>query len=105
MIDRSATLTCSQCLICCVRSHANGKVFKMVDIKVEWSTEPVETLIENVYSHQFVWDMSHQSYKGKNAQETAWLEIARECRLQERPSSVKAKWRDLWDTFQKKMKI
>ena len=103
--SRSAILTCSQCLICCERSHAKGMIFNMADVKVEWSTELVETLIENVRLNQVVWDLSHPSYKSKNAQEAAWIEIARECGLQERPCSVKAKWRDLRDTFRTKMKL
>ena len=62
----------------------------------------METLIENVHLNQVVWDLSHPSYKSKNAQGAAWIEIAPECDLQVRPCSVKAKWRDLRDTLRKK---
>ena len=54
--NRSAIFTCSQCLICCERSHAKGVIFNMADVKVEWSTELVETLIENVRLNQVVWE-------------------------------------------------
>ena len=50
--NRSAIFTCSQCLICCERSHAKGMIFNIADVKVEWSTELVETLIENVRLNQ-----------------------------------------------------
>ena len=99
--NRSVIFTCLQCLICCERSHAKGMIFNMADVKVEWSTELVETLIENARLNQVVWDLSHPRHKSKNTQEAAWIEIARECSLQERPCSVKANWRDLRDTFRK----
>ena len=54
--NRSAIFTCSQCLICCERLHAKGMIFNMADVKVEWSTELVETLIENVRLNQVVWE-------------------------------------------------
>ena len=78
----------------------------MADVKVEWSTELVETLIEKVRLKLVVWDLSHPSYKSKNAQKAAWIEIAPVCGLQERPCSVKAKWRALRDAIRiKKMKL
>ena len=77
----------------------------MADIKIEWSTELVDNLIENVRINEVVWDISNSKYKSKNAQETAWLNIARECGLEGRPACVKAKWRDLRDTYRKKLKL
>ena len=99
--SRSAILTCLQCLICCEHSHAKGVIFHKADVKVVWSTELLEMLIENVCLNQVVWDLSHPSYKSKNDQEAAWIEIARECGLKERPCRVKAIWRDFRGTFRK----
>ncbi len=64
----------------------------MADIKIEWSTELVDNLIENVRANEVVWDISNSMYKNRNAQETAWQNIARECGLEGRPACVKSKW-------------
>ncbi len=77
----------------------------MADIKTEWSTELVDNLIENVRANEVVWDISNSMYKNRNAQETAWQNIARECGLEGRPACVKSKWRDLRDTYKKKLKL
>lgn len=53
-------------------------------------------------ANAFVWDNSNPYYKKKNAQENAGLNIARECGLEGKPQCVKAKWRDLQDTYRSK---
>ncbi|XP_046851058.1 uncharacterized protein LOC124444477 [Xenia sp. Carnegie-2017] len=73
--------------------------------KIEWTPELVEALIENVSSNKVVWDTSNANYKNKNVQESAWLKIASECGLEGKASSIKAKWRDLKDTYRKKLKL
>ena len=72
--------------------------------KVEWTPELVEMLIESVRSNEVVWDTSSTSYKNKNAQESAWTRIADDCGLDGKASYAKAKWRDLKDTYRKKLK-
>ena len=73
--------------------------------KVEWTPELVEILIESVRSHKVVWDSSSSSYKNKNALESAWIQIALDCGLEGKASYAKAKWRDLKDTYRKKLKL
>ena len=69
--------------------------------KIGWTLELVETLIESVCSNNFVWDISSASYKNKNAQESAWMQIASDCGLEGKALCAKAKWRDLKDTYRK----
>ena len=69
--NRSLTLACSQCLISCEPLHVKSIIVSMADVKVEWSTELVEMLMEDFCLNQIVWDLGHPSYKIKNAQEAA----------------------------------
>ncbi len=41
----------------------------------------------------------------KNVQEAAWLRIAESIGLTKRPDFVRTKWRDLRDTYRKKLKF
>ena len=63
--------------------------------KVEWTPELVETLIESVRSKNVVWDTSSTSYKNKNAQESAWMQIASDCGLEGKALCAKAKRRHI----------
>ena len=67
--------------------------------KVEGTPEIVELLIESVRSQNVVWDSSCNSYKSKNALESAWVQILIDCGLEGKASHVKAKWHDLKDTY------
>ena len=78
--------------------------------KVEWTPEIMELieiveLIESVRSQKVVWDSSCNGYKSKNALGSAWVQIAIDCGLEGKASHVKAKWRDLKDTYRKKLKM
>ena len=73
--------------------------------KVEWTPEIVEFLIESVRSQKVFWDSRCNSYKSKNALESAWVQIAIDCCLEGKASHVKAKWHDLKDTYRTMLKM
>ena len=85
-----------------LRSQQQTKTAKAV--KVEWTPELVQMLIESVCSKKVVWDSSSASYKNKNAHESAWTQIADDCDLEGKASYTKAKWCDLKGTYRKKLK-
>ncbi len=72
---------------------------------IDWTPELVEMLIESVRSNKVLWDTSSSNYKNKTAQEAAWMQIAENCGREGKALSVKSKWRDLKDTYRKKLKL
>ena len=72
--------------------------------KIDWSNELVKALIDAVQNKEDVWNKSHALYRSNNAQESAWVEISKSIGLEGRPTCVKGKWRDLRDTYRKKLK-
>ena len=72
--------------------------------KIDWNNDLVGALIDSVHEHEVVWNTSKASYKNKNVQEAAWQRIAESIGLAGRPNFVKIKWRDLRDTYRKKLK-
>eukprot|EP00795_Rhopilema_esculentum_P008399 gene8399-14377_t len=72
--------------------------------KIDWSNELVEKLIDVVQNKEVVWKKFHTPYRNKNAQEWAWMETAKSLGLEGRPTCVREKWRDLRDTYRKKLK-
>ena len=73
--------------------------------KIDWNIDLVGALIEQVHENETVWNTASRLYKNKNSQEAAWLRISSNIGLEGRPSCARAKWRDLRDTFRKKLKV
>ena len=65
----------------------------------------MELLIASVRSQKVVWDSSCNGHKSKNSLDSAWVQIAIDCGLEGNASHVKAKWRDLKDTYRRKFKM
>ena len=86
-------------------SNKSARTLMGMAAKVKWTPEIVEFLIESVRSQKVVWDSRFNSYKSKNALESAWVQIAIDCGLEGKASLVKAKWHDLKDTYRKRLKI
>ena len=72
--------------------------------KIDWNNDLVGVLIDSVHENEVVWNRSKASYKNKNVQEAAWQRIAESIGLAGKPNFVKIKWRDLSDTYRKKLK-
>ena len=72
--------------------------------KIDWNNDLVGVLIDSVHENEVVWNTSKASYKNKNVQEAAWQRIAESIGLAGKPNCVKIKWRDLRDTYRKKLK-
>eukprot|EP00795_Rhopilema_esculentum_P008360 gene8360-14330_t len=60
--------------------------------KIDWSNKSVVALIVAVQNKKVVWNHFYPIYRNKNAQEWAWVEIAKSL------TCVQEKWRDLRDT-------
>ena len=72
--------------------------------KIDWNNDLVGALIEQVHENEVVWNTASKMYKNKNTQEAAWLKISSNIGLEGRPSCARTKWRDLRDTYRKKLK-
>ena len=73
-------------------------------LKIDWNNDLAEALIQAVRENEIIWNTSHSLYKNKTAKEAAWLRISSSIGLQGNPSYAKAKWRDLRDTYRKKLR-
>ena len=72
--------------------------------RIVWDNDLVGALIEEVYLNEVVWNIASPLYKNKNAQEAAWEKISANIGLEGHPICVQKKWRDLRDTYRKKVK-
>jgi len=72
--------------------------------RIVWDNDLVGALIEEVHLNEVVWNIASPLYKNKNAQEAAWEKISANIGLEGRPLCVRTKWRDLRDTYRKKLK-
>ena len=74
------------------------------NIKIIWNNDLVGALIEEVRANEVIWNISNPFYKNRTTQETTWEKIAINLGLEGRPICVRTKWRDLRDTYRKKLK-
>ena len=77
----------------------------MAASRIDWNNELVVALIGYVRNNEVVWNSSSPQYTNKNTQEAAWVRISNEIGLEGRPLVAKNKWRDLKDTYRKKLKV